>query len=429
MQPVDIPSRIPVASGDLSTAMIRPLGYLVLGCRLTFDERLDAAVLSRAVRLLLDAEPVLGCWFKEGFSGAEWERCANLDDSLYFSVVDTRDIEEDAAAFHGEAFDEHGPRLAVRLLRTEAHDEVCLRLDHIVADGWATKELAYTLADTYSRLLLDRAYSIPPNLTPRPSGGDLWNAMSDDQREAANRGSVRPAANKWKMPLPAGTGSDLSVRRLTLGPEQFAAVKDYGDARGATVTEMLLTALMRSLARVYPPDTGVPFTPSITSNARQYTDEASIMRMCVLAGSSTPVIVHQRDDDFAAALGRVTEGVRPCRESLWGAKFLAKPVRFYRLIQAIMTLLLRSMYRSGTAAPIVMNIGVMDEARLAFGDALPIAAHMTGSIPKGPGFGATISTYRDTLTVWMGNYEHHVDPALVERVLQGMGEELSSVRA
>ena len=256
-----IPSRIPVASGDLSTAMLRGMGYLVLGSRLTFDDRLDVAVLSRAVRLMLDAEPVLGCWFKERLLNAHWQRCADLDSSAYASAVDSQDPDVDAERFHGEPFPAQGPRLAVRLLRSAAHDDLCLKVDHLVADGWATKNLTYMLADYYSRLLEDPSFTPTPDLTPRPSGGDLWAMLTPEQRAAASRAEMRPAPPKWRIPVSRGSGSALHIRRLTLDPCELASLKAYGKARGATVSDMLLTALLRSFAHLAPQERGAALTP------------------------------------------------------------------------------------------------------------------------------------------------------------------------
>lgn len=83
--------------------------------------------------------------------------------------------------------------------------------------------------------------------------------------------------------------------------------------------------------------------------------------------------------------------------------------------------------RSGTLPPVVMNIGVLDENRLCFGEVLPIAGYILGPFGQIPGFGMTISTYRGTSTVWMGAHQKDVDPDVIERVLHGIDEELPQV--
>lgn len=145
---------------------------------------------------------------------------------------------------------------------------------------------------------------------------------------------------------------------------------------------------------------------------------------------SKRTIEHEPDDDFDDSLRRVVAATGACRRTLWGVKFLERGTgRFYRVSQVIMTLILGTMFRSSKFPPIFMNIGVLDDALLKFGDLLPTAAHVSGSIPKGPGYGPTVSAYRDTLTVWMGNYECDMAPTMVEQVLQGMRNELQTANA
>ena len=193
-----IPQRLPTAAGDRSTLALSALLNTVLGCRLTFGTRLDENVLRRATRLVLDAEPHLGCHLRESLTTAEWERCETLDARVPFAVVETTNPHDDAVAFHDEPFGETGPRVAVRLLRSGDADDVCIRLDHIAGDGWSTKMLAYLLAQTYTRVLADPDFVPEPNLSADANARlepalrtvlvDLFGASPSDvlvQRESA----------------------------------------------------------------------------------------------------------------------------------------------------------------------------------------------------------------------------------------------------
>ena len=80
---------------------------------------------------------------------------------------------------------------------------------------------------------------------------------------------------------------------------------------------------------------------------------------------------------------------------------------------------------SGKSSPIFTNIGVIDEQRLSFGSDVPVDARMSGPAGFGASFVATVSTYRDTLTVSMGFCESDTDPSAVEGVLHAIDEELA----
>lgn len=132
-----IPATLPATSGDITAAAMDPMFEMVLGSRLTFTQRLDPEVLARAVRLLIDLEPVLGCWFDERLLNAGWIRCTDLEVFPLFSMLDTDNADRDAAEFHARSFEERGPRVAVLLLRSAEHDDLCIRFDHVAGDGWS----------------------------------------------------------------------------------------------------------------------------------------------------------------------------------------------------------------------------------------------------------------------------------------------------
>jgi NRPS condensation-like uncharacterized protein len=414
---------MPASYTDLGTAALCPLYHLMLGCRLTFSERLDADVLSRAVGLLLDVEPVLGCRFQERLVGGYWERCTDLDDAKAFDLVETDDSERDSADFHSQALDARGPRIAVRLLRSRETDDVCLKVDHVAGDGWSVKELACLLAETYTRVSADPDCIVEPNLTPRPTPANLWEFLTLEQRKAA-RQTPRLARPKWKASLRPGSGDELAVRRMTLSPERFRAVKAYGKARRATVTAMLVTSMVRALARTYAPPPGIVLPVSISADLRLFADDPRLMRVSNISSSNAIGIGYDPDDAFDEALGRVVESIRPWRDALWGARGLRRIPLPHRLLRARMAAAAAYFRRKEMLIPAMMNIGVLDEARLAFGDVVPVGAYILGAVPTFPGLAATVSTYRDTLTVWIGAYEQDTDPALLEQTLQGMDKEL-----
>lgn len=99
----------------------------------------------------------------------------------------------------------------------------------------------------------------------------------------------------------------------------------------------------------------------------------------------------------------------------------------YRLSRGMWKVYRTVFGRSGTLPSVVMNIGVLDEDRLRFGEALPIVGYILGPFGQVPGFGMTISTYRGTSTVWIGAHQKDVDPDVIERVLHGIDEELPEV--
>ena len=268
-----IQARFPATSGDIMAKSMEPMMEMVLGSRLTFDERLDPELLARASRLLLDLEPVLGCWWDEKSRGADWVRCTGLDERAVFSMADSEDPDRDFAAFHGTPFEPHGPRLAVLLLRSRDHDDLCVRFDHVAGDGWSAKEVTHLLADVYSRLFDDPGYVPPPRTSPRPDHADVWNALTEEQRQMAANPPSMTNMSQWRMKARPGSKDGLAVRTLTLSPERVVALRAYAHARGGTVNDALISALIRAVESNNPQRPGLKPGVSISADTRRFAGE------------------------------------------------------------------------------------------------------------------------------------------------------------
>lgn len=408
---------------DLGTSALDPLLQLVLGCRMAFATRLDADTLARATRMILDVEPVLGCWLRESALRGEWVRCDGLDERQSLQVVETDDPDGQGTAFHSKPFDPRGPRVEVVLLRTPEGDEVCVKLDHVAGDGWSMKEVACLLAETYSRLVADPTWTPEPDLTPRPTTADVWKALSPDQREAAKHAPGLPKF-EWKTSPEPGRGDGLGLRSLSLPPQRFGALRDHGKARGATVHEVLVASLLRATAALFPPPSEAVLPVSMSANLRLLVDQPSLRRISNISSTNFVGIGYEDGEVFDQTLQRVVEAVRSWKEALWGVRALRKMSLPPFLMRTMFAGMGRRLVQDGVFVPTIMNIGVLDEGRLTFADAAPTAAHILGPIPKLGGIASTVSTYAGTLTVSLGANAHDVDPTLLEKTLDVMDQEL-----
>jgi NRPS condensation-like uncharacterized protein len=427
METPTIPVRFAAAQGDLGAAQLSGLARLVLGCRLVFDRRLDPALLRRATRLMLDREPVLGCMaMREKLTSGEWIRCPDLDSVDVFSVLETDDAEADGLAFYAEDLPPTAPRLTVRLFRTPDHDELVVKFDHMAGDGSCAKQVPYMLAEVYSRLSEDPSYVPAPNLAPRPGYRDIWDAMSPEQREAADKGSAVFAAAKWKMGLRTGDGEGMFERRLVLPPRRLRDVREYGRTKGATLNDMILAAMFRSIAGMYPPN-GAPFSVSVTTDARRIVDSDLFDRPCNLSTAAFVEVPSEGCDTFETTLDAVVAAVRPQKARYWNIKESRSAGPNFRFIRGMMGFFMWMMRGMKTSQPYSANIGVLDETKLAFREAAPVSAYVLGSTMRTSSFGFTTSTYRDTLTIWVGADQRFLDPALAEAALSGMDTEFAAV--
>jgi NRPS condensation-like uncharacterized protein len=424
-----IPNRLPASGGDIASDAMRAMLEMVLGSRLVFSGRLDEEMLARAARLLLDLEPVLGCRYAAGPLRAEWIRCSDSDDAILVSVIETGDPDREAAEFHATPFSAKAPRIAAALLRCDDHDELCVRFDHVAGDGWSAKEINYLLAEVYTRLIEDPGYRPAPRLVPRPTHADVWGALTDEQRTAAAN-TPKMAFSNWSIKPARGARSTAAVRTFTLAPARIRAIREYAHARGATVNEALVTAFTRSVATISPPKRGTRPGVSVSADTRRIAANPSLDRIANIATTQTVLFDYRHGEAFDETLQHVVEGMRPWRDCLWGVggtlgREASDPQPPKPIVMSAMFQLITALMRVGHAAALVtMNVGVLDERRLTFGDARPEYAWGAGPIPRYAGFAALISSYREAVTFWMGFRENAVAPEVIERCLAGVDEQI-----
>src|SRR5689334_3963303 len=106
----------------------------------SLSECLDDARLMRAVRLTMDAQPILGCKFVPHWFRPYWKRYENLDRMEFCNIRAGRNRPQDVHDFFVEPL----YKLPVRVLVLRGEQErLCIKLDHRVGDGTSLQEYAY----------------------------------------------------------------------------------------------------------------------------------------------------------------------------------------------------------------------------------------------------------------------------------------------
>jgi len=420
-----IPKRFPATGTDTAVSITRAVTQHRIGLSLTFDRRLDPDRLARAVRLSLDAEPILGCSFRTDKFKAYWLRRPDLDSTHFFSLSETPNPDAEMVAFQAQEIADEGPQASVALLRASHADHLGIKISHVVADGQAAKQYTYLLADIYTRLAADPAYVPEPNLAPRPTARDVWNRLTPEQRRDAKK--AKSWANPtWVVPITRKAGLGLTYRTASLGPEEFTTIKAYGSQRDATVNDMMLTAVLRSCIRQFDPPAGVPLSLMCTADLRRYLPESELP-IANISISGSLDIERIDGEGFDETLGRVRERMAAWAKTCYGAGPAVNAERLaslgYRTTKALLWATFRMAGGSGKTYPWFTNIGIIDDARLSFDGDVPIAGHVFGPAAMEASIVPVVSTYRGTLTICMGSGESDAD--MVERTLQSTMEELA----
>ena len=141
---ISIPDRFPSVLVDrFACIMDRHIADMMIQMEMAFDHRLDLDRLGRALRLALDAEPILGCRFVDKPPELHWRRLPDLDREL----LEVTEDEKPFSAFRTRRIHPcEGPQLAAALLHEEQGDRLLIKLSHLAGDAGGTKEAVGLIA-------------------------------------------------------------------------------------------------------------------------------------------------------------------------------------------------------------------------------------------------------------------------------------------
>ncbi|MDO8987281.1 MAG: hypothetical protein Q7V14_03550 [Coriobacteriia bacterium] len=422
-----IPERFEATGTDAAVSITRAVTQHRIGVRLVFDERLDADRLERAVRLSLDAEPILGCAFRTDSFKAYWQRIDDLDVAEAFTVVYSDRPDRDMVAFQSEALGDSGPQVAVRLFRSTEGDVVGIKVSHVLADGQAAKQYAYLLASIYSELGVDSAYIPKSNLDARPTAKDVWSHLDAAQRRDAKKAKSWAMPN-WSVPSKGQSGQGMTYCSVALEPECFRAFKAYGNRRGATVNDMVLTAFFRACVESFDPPVGRPLSLMCTASLRRFLPDPEGLPIANVSISGSLDIERVDGESFDDTLDRIRERMAAWALASYGAGPALNAEKItalgYRMTKWLLEATFRMSGGPGMAYPWFTNMGVLDALRLGFDGHAPVAGSMFGPSAFGASIVPTISTYQDALTISMGFCDQDTDSNVVGRVLHSTEAEL-----
>lgn len=409
--PSPIPRRFPAQISDLWNHSMQGVFVTEIQFIFEFAGRLDRDRLARAVRLLLDAEPLFGCRFVPRPIKPYWERLPTprLDAAPLLRVGDQDDLQD----FLTEHLDEfRGPQLRTLLIPGDSGDRLVLKINHMIGDAGGIKQLAYRFADLYRRLETE------PDLVPEPNLGsrdlkqlfrhytwrDVWPMLRRYAHD--NHRNTHPWPTLRFPASPDRSGTPMFVFHR-LDADRVRRLRDYGAATGATLNDMLVAAMFRALIR----QTGWKggSTPRLmgTVDLRRHLPERRAAGVCNLSIFFFPHLVDGPGADFAETLARVKADIDAVNDKYFGSAFIywaTFGIRWvpFTVVRWIIQKLFGGMLHSQNATPVLTNLGPVDEKLLDFGAPDLTVAEIVVPQTLPPSLAVGFSGYRGTLTLSAG---------------------------
>jgi NRPS condensation-like uncharacterized protein len=426
-----IPARFPAVANDRGFSALPE--SMAIHCMLSLSARIDEGRLARAVRLTLDAEPILGCRFVEHWFRPYWQRYDTLETMAFCEVRASSDSQADIRRFLEELPD---PTLRVMLLRGDS-DLLCLKLDHRVGDAKALQDYAYLLADIYNHLEEDPSYVPVSNVDGTRSLVQVGNryGLREKWRIAGHTLKVIREVRRlgqWRVNVPPDGRFVFDYLSWHLDANQVNAILDYGYRHRVAISQVLLAAFYLAAYEVLPRSTDSLLPLSLAVDLRRHLRSTKRSAVCNLVGNCVIAI----DPRSATSIDAVVQQIGDQMKSQ--QRYLGLPISFFPLealpiIRHLVALvpygLAQRSNRKRQQKPIpkdhvpglilLTHLGELDHTRLAFGGAEVTEAFATAGFVRIPGIlGLAVSGFRGSLTLYLGCAPTALLTRLCEQMMQ-----------
>jgi len=400
------------------------------------EGKIDFEELKKAVRLSVDAEPVFGCRLVEK-DPPYWKRLPNLDEVEFCSMEETDNIEEAVEAFLESPLDmDTDPMVKIRLIRCGDYDTLCLKINHSCCDGTGTKEYLKLLSDIYTCIDNDGVFEYKSGDRGRNDQDRLFDALGIQDPETAWDPMLEVPKTMWKFPWKHGSPENIRVVMHELPAELWAGITAYSKARGATINDMLLTALYRTMFEISQPVYDIPMDISITVDLRRYLPDQKTSAIRNFSGGCDTKLSRIANETFEGTLSRVTammnniKSGRPGLQSAIGLERIEKmslgDIRAY--FQAAASCpdiaMQNHVFCSDLGSPVLSNLGFISKDLLYFGKQAVTNAFIVPPVVCAPGFLLVAGTYNGIIILTASYYEELLGKEDAEGFLARLGEEL-----
>ncbi|EPR13622.1 condensation domain-containing protein [Ruminiclostridium papyrosolvens] len=401
------------------------------------DGRLDFDKLAKAVRLSVDAEPVLGCGFIKKCS-PYWKRFDDIDNINFCSLVETDNIDEAVQHFlESPMYMDNAPMFMVKLIRSGKHDTLGVKINHVCSDGAGVREYIQLLSDIYSRIDAgDKEYTPSSSVRDREDHENLLYALDKESMDTSWSLHEQISLPTWRFHWKNRRMGDTRfvVCRLPYG--HLDILKDYAKTRNATINDLILTAIFRAMFEISKPPYGVPMDIPITMDLRKYLPDHKAQAIRNLSGGVVIKIGRKPHESFEGTLSRIIpltkyfKNKHPNAENIRMADYIeAMSFRqicsYFKAISQVNELESLSPFSGvNTCAPVLSNFGFTSKSLIRFGKNVVTDAYIIPPVVRAPGILFAASTYDGVITLSVGYYKPSVRKSTMEGLLNKIKDEL-----
>ncbi|MHA1156082.1 MAG: condensation domain-containing protein, partial [Candidatus Heimdallarchaeota archaeon] len=394
---------------------------------LHLDKRIDENIMKKALRLCLDAEPILGCNFKTKARKPYWERREDLDHEDFFRLFEAIDNEEQMKNFLVKQINPSSdPIIQVRVFR-EINDTLVIKSDHSVMDGGGFYDFLKLFTSIYSKLEGNPIYEIVPNTHVNR---ELSQVLKHYRINKKLKSFIKDTTKVPRLSLPpTGRGRKLRKHKIKrFSRKRFDAIKEYGKKHNATINDVFLTAFYRALFCINDAKPGTKVTVAIPTDLRALLPDKKAETIANLVSSTFAIVEFKTEESFEETIHNISQQMKKKKEIYLGLGYMFIINNIFRVRFTILEWIIKRVYKrlmkKGQTYPILTNVGIVDSHKYHFGKANVIDGYLVSPVNWAPSFSMGLSSFNKVLTLSIGYCEDSYTSDVVTEFLDLIDLEL-----
>ncbi len=377
-------------------------------------------VLKQAVRLTMDAEPVLGCKYVKTKRRSYWIRRSDIDQLDYFEMIKVDNPEVEVRKFIlNQINPSEDSLLKIRIFRA-AKDIMVIKSDHSVMDGGGFYDYLTLLCNIYNNLLENPNYEVKPNLNTNRALKQVLKHYSFI-RKIKSLILEKGYSPTWSFPY-IGRGKEKKTFTLRkIDSENFQRIKDYGKQNGATLNDMFLTASFRALFKLKKPIENKKMTIAVPTDLRYFMPEKKANTIANLVSTTFVSLKYDPKATFDDMLTSISQQMNKKKNIHLGLGLMFMINNLFRFryvtVERFAKRIYKGLYRKGKMHPIITNVGMIESKERYFGNINIEDAYIVTPINWAPSFSMGISSYNKQINLSIGYCEDSYEKQTIDLFL------------
>ena len=419
---------------DYVNVCLQTLGDHVMHAVIVPRKPIDLPRFRRALRLSVDAEPILGCRLVYSRWKPHWTPWddATLDAHDWCDLQTAGNVDQQVENFLHEPMDcRMQPMVRACLIRGET-DTLCLNINCVPIDGRGMAIYLERLFDIYNRLARN------PRYEPVSVGMDLRTTRHLVQyfrwyhvfallfSGLRNQLTDRSTAHNWRFPSATDAPLDRAFHYHCFSPKTLAAMTAFRQPLGFSFNDLVLAAYYEALYRVIQPARDNSFCVMNTYDLRRYESSDAPARVANYSSFVNSNVAMEKGMSFRTLVERVRAAMAERKRHFPGITegpfiwplFQFLPFGFARWAVE------KLMQRRGEDVPVMTNVGVVDLEQLRLDGEMIRSLIPHAPLMYPPKLAVTVATVGDRVTFSVGYSRNHIPQAVVEQLFRRMEQVL-----